>query len=158
MNDRQIIRDEILRRMLEDYNSGDSEIDSIAQGVCASLIEWIDLLKKWSTLTQRFVLVLAVNLSPNGAEKPKVNKRHQAGEDAPKFGCKQRIKHSANIRKRFDMAIYIPDKDFFKWIYDRLVFVHGENPDIDYMRSLKERIDKLPTSKKWLALTPNAAS
>ena len=46
MNDRQIIRDEILRRMLEDYNSGDSEIDSIAQSVCASLIEWIDLLKK----------------------------------------------------------------------------------------------------------------
>ena len=51
MNDRQIIRDEILRRMLEDYNSGDSEIDSIAQGVCASLIEWIDLLKKLPTLT-----------------------------------------------------------------------------------------------------------
>jgi hypothetical protein len=52
------------------------------------------------------------------------------------------------------MAIYIPDKDFFKWIYDRLVFVHGENPDIDYMRSLKERIDKLPTSKKCPTLTP----
>lgn len=36
MNDRQIIRDEILRRMLEDYNSGDSEIDAIAQ-------DWVHL-------------------------------------------------------------------------------------------------------------------
>ena len=34
-----------------------------------------------------------------------------------------------------------PNKEFFNWIYDRLVYVHGENPDYDYMCSLRERID-----------------
>lgn len=42
------------------------------------------------------------------------------------------------------MKHYItPHKEFFNWIYDRLVYVHGENPEYDYMRSLKERIDDL---------------
>ena len=36
-----------------------------------------------------------------------------------------------------------PSKKFFQWIYDRLVYVHKENPDIDYMRSFKERIENL---------------
>lgn len=36
-----------------------------------------------------------------------------------------------------------PHREFFNWIFDRLVNVHGENPNFDYMLSLKERIDDL---------------
>ncbi len=30
------------------------------------------------------------------------------------------------------------DKDFLTWIHARLVNIHGENPNIDYMRRLKK--------------------
>ena len=36
-----------------------------------------------------------------------------------------------------------PHKKFFKWIYNRLIDVHGENPNVDYMQSFKKRIDNL---------------
>ena len=36
-----------------------------------------------------------------------------------------------------------PNQKFFQWIYDRLIYVHNENPDVDYMRSLKERIEDM---------------
>lgn len=36
-----------------------------------------------------------------------------------------------------------PDKEFFQWIYDRLVNVHKENPNVDYMISFKRRIEEL---------------
>ena len=38
---------------------------------------------------------------------------------------------------------HTPNKEFFNWIYDRLVYVHGEDPDYDYMQSLRERMDDL---------------
>ncbi len=39
------------------------------------------------------------------------------------------------------MQSYItPNQKFFQWIYDRLIYVHNENPNVDYMLSLKERI------------------
>ena len=42
-----------------------------------------------------------------------------------------------------------PNRAFFMWIYNRLKYVHHENPDVDYMRSLLERIDDLfPEEKK----------
>lgn len=41
-----------------------------------------------------------------------------------------------------------PNKKFFQWIYDRLVFIHGENPDVDYMRSLKDRIKEMSSKQK----------
>lgn len=37
-----------------------------------------------------------------------------------------------------------PNKEFFQWIYNRLVDVHKENPNVDYMISLKKRIEELP--------------
>ena len=42
-----------------------------------------------------------------------------------------------------------PNSEFFQWIYDRLVYVHNENPNVDYMLSLKERIEDMqnPTDK-----------
>lgn len=36
-----------------------------------------------------------------------------------------------------------PNKEFFQWIYDRLVNVHNEDPNVDYMISFKERIEEL---------------
>lgn len=29
------------------------------------------------------------------------------------------------------------DKEFLRWIYNRLVYVHNESPSIDYMKHLK---------------------
>ena len=40
-----------------------------------------------------------------------------------------------------------PNKEFFKWIYDRLVNVHKENPNVDYMISFKKRIEELSFDK-----------
>lgn len=37
--------------------------------------------------------------------------------------------------------IITPNKEFFQWIYDRLVNVHKENPNVDYMISFKRRIE-----------------
>lgn len=36
-----------------------------------------------------------------------------------------------------------PHKEFFEFIYDRLVNEYGENPSADYMLSFKERINDL---------------
>lgn len=43
---------------------------------------------------------------------------------------------------------HTPNKEFFNWIYDRLVYVHGEDPDYEYMQSLRERIDDLFGNEK----------
>ena len=37
----------------------------------------------------------------------------------------------------------IPNEKFFQWIYDRLINVHNENPNVDYMLSLKKRIEDM---------------
>lgn len=36
-----------------------------------------------------------------------------------------------------------PHKEFFEWIYNRLIDVHNENPNVDYMQSFRKRIDNL---------------
>ena len=41
-----------------------------------------------------------------------------------------------------------PNEKFFQWIYDRLLYVHGENPDVDFMRSLKDRIREMGQEQK----------
>lgn len=48
MTNTELIRQEIERRLLGDYNSGDTEIDEVAQGVCAALLYFIDSLPKES--------------------------------------------------------------------------------------------------------------
>ena len=40
------VRAEVERRMLEDYNTGDKELDAVAQGVCASMLYFIDSLQE----------------------------------------------------------------------------------------------------------------
>lgn len=40
------------------------------------------------------------------------------------------------------------DKEFLQWIYYRLVEVHGENKNYDYMHRLKEIIDTTEVVKK----------
>lgn len=47
--------------------------------------------------------------------------------------------------KKNDMIT--PNKEFFQWIYDRLVNVHNEDPNVDYMISFKRRIEELPVDK-----------
>ena len=42
-----------------------------------------------------------------------------------------------------------PNKEFFQWIYNRLVYVHKENPNVDYMISFKERIEELFGKPSW---------
>ena len=40
-----------------------------------------------------------------------------------------------------------PNKKFFQWIYDRLINVHNEKPNVDYMISFKRRIEELSVDK-----------
>ncbi len=42
-----------------------------------------------------------------------------------------------------------PNPEFFQWIYDRLKYVYNENPNIDYMRSLRERIEDMQKPTEW---------
>lgn len=42
-----------------------------------------------------------------------------------------------------------PNPEFFQWIYDRLVHVNNENPNVDYMISLKERIEDMQKYAEW---------
>ena len=39
-----------------------------------------------------------------------------------------------------------PNQQFFQWIYDRLINVHNEDPNVDYMLSLKERVEDMQKS------------
>lgn len=43
------------------------------------------------------------------------------------------------------------DKEFLEWIYQRLQYVHNENPLTDYMHKLKAIIESYPKDK----CTPN---
>ena len=53
----------------------------------------------------------------------------------------QRLK---SLRPQPKKSEYITShKEFFKWIYDRLVSVHKDNPNVDYMISFKKRIEEL---------------
>jgi len=47
------------------------------------------------------------------------------------------------------------DKEFLQWIWDRLKFQHGENPNVDYMRNFKRIIeDKAIIEEMRLEDTP----
>lgn len=43
------------------------------------------------------------------------------------------------------------DREFLKWIFDRLEYTHGENPNYDYMHKLKAIIAATSEDK----VTPN---
>lgn len=45
----------------------------------------------------------------------------------------------------------MPDKEFLQWIFDRLQYVHKENPNYDYMHKLKSLIATIPEDQS----TPN---
>lgn len=40
------------------------------------------------------------------------------------------------------------DREFLRWIRDRLEFVHGENPSFDYMLKLAEIDEDQPLTKR----------
>jgi hypothetical protein len=46
------------------------------------------------------------------------------------------------------------DREFLIWIHERLRYVHGENPIVDYMHKLRAIIKKMDPDKE----TPNAES
>jgi hypothetical protein len=48
----------------------------------------------------------------------------------------------------------VKDKLFLQWIRDRLIFVHHECKDMDYMHKLESVIEKIPDSQE----SPNIAS
>jgi len=43
------------------------------------------------------------------------------------------------------------DKQFLNWLHDWLMEKHGENPDVDYMRKLRNIAEATPENK----LTPS---
>jgi len=45
------------------------------------------------------------------------------------------------------------DKDFLIWLYQRLVYVHSENPLMDYMYKLRAIIQAIPSEQE----TPNVS-
>jgi len=56
----------------------------------------------------------------------------------------KQVEQKPNNKVELATKSYItPNSKFFQWIYDRLIYVHHENPDVDYMRSLKERIEDM---------------
>lgn len=34
------------------------------------------------------------------------------------------------------------DKEYLQWLFDRLQYVYGENPNLDWMQKFKEIINK----------------
>ena len=40
------------------------------------------------------------------------------------------------------------DRDFLKWIHERLKYVHKENPLVDYMHKLRAVISTTPESQE----------
>ena len=46
------------------------------------------------------------------------------------------------------------DKEFLQWIHDRLVEVHGENKDYDYMHRLRRIIESLPAHTSFTKYEP----
>lgn len=42
------------------------------------------------------------------------------------------------MKDTFYVAKQAGDAKFLRWLHDRLEFVHGENPDVDYMHRLRD--------------------
>ena len=74
-----------------------------------------------------------------------VNPTSTIFEKMPKERFIERLKSLRPQPKKNDMIT--PNKKFFQWIYDRLINVHNENPNVDYMISFKRRIEELSFDK-----------
>ena len=46
------------------------------------------------------------------------------------------------------------DKEFLKWIHNRMIHVHNENPNVDYLHKLRSIIDFIDED----VTTPNICS
>ena len=65
-------------------------------------------------------------------------------ENPQKYGLeKQGEQKPDNKAESMEYNYITPNPEFFQWIYDRLVHVHNENPNVDFMLSLKERIEDM---------------
>lgn len=69
-------------------------------------------------------------------------------QDSEAIRCATWLKSLRPQSKQKQNDYITPHKEFFKFIYDRLINVHKENPNVDYMRSFKERLNNLSFGEK----------
>lgn len=46
------------------------------------------------------------------------------------------------FRRLFNSCRVMSDKEFLEWIYNRMINVHHENPNVDYMLKFREILTK----------------
>ena len=126
--------------------------------------EAIRRIKAWN-LDSDDMEVLAVVI-PELAESEKEKKmlavisykisQHQGNDERSLFtpdeaefidGMEDKLKSLRPQPKQNVNDMITPNKEFFQWIYNRLVDVHNENPNVDYMISFKKRIEELSFDK-----------
>lgn len=66
-----------------------------------------------------------------------------AKEQKTVWSEKQGEEKIADKAESMEHGYITTNSEFFQWIYDRLKYVYNENPNVDYMLSLKERIEDM---------------
>ena len=66
-----------------------------------------------------------------------------AKEQKTAWSEKQGEEKIADKAESMEHGYITTNPEFFQWIYDRLKYVYNENPNVDYMLSLKERIEDM---------------
>lgn len=126
--------------LIEVQTESESEDERIRRCLCAIV--------KWLGFDSSFFI-------DNSVEKTRVLAWLEKQKDqnkCPEFcsghcvGCERNEPKPAEKPKAKEYIT--PNEKFFQWIYDRLVYVHGENPDVDYMHSLKDRIEEMAEEQK----------
>lgn len=104
-------------------------------------------LAKWSEEDKKILDGIITTLDRLGYEEYCESSRDQDIEEDrlyyEEIQCLKKLKSIGPRQIQNVSDMITPNKEFFQWIYNRLVYVHKENPDVDYMRSFKERIEKL---------------
>lgn len=99
---------------------------------------------EWSEVDLGHRLWILECLADGKRKAPEFAEQYQAA-----FDWLKSLPERFNPQPKQEQNDYItPHKEFFKFIYDRLIYVHKENPDVDYMRSFKERLNNLSFGEK----------
>lgn len=59
-------------------------------------------------------------------------------EPCPRTRPREQEGAALEMTETFYVAKQAGDAKFLRWLHDRLEFVHGENPDVDYMHRLRD--------------------
>lgn len=70
-------------------------------------------------------------------------KAKREAEQKTAWSEKQGEEKIADKAESMEHGYITTNPEFFQWIYDRLKYVYNENPNVDYMLSLKERIEDM---------------